>query len=113
MDGYISTEELAQLLDAWRTRIREAAPQPPADWPSRRRWLSRASLQARRWGIQPAWNRRTGTGQRLWPRDEVEAAIAAAAGPGNRTTGAARRTAAVQGWATRVAGQATAEDPIG
>ena len=78
-----STAEVAQLLyGPLLERPDETASEVAI---RRRRRLSDAAKEARRMGISPVPDRRSGQGQRLWPKGEVVTALAARPGKGNRT----------------------------
>lgn len=79
--GYevMQTEELARLLYGElgdQLTGREAARR-------RRRRLSDAAKEARRMGLVPVSDRRSGTGQRLWSVERVTMALASRKGRGN------------------------------
>ena len=79
----LSTSELAELMYG---PMGERPGETPAEHSvRRRRRLSDAAKAARRLGVIPVPDRRSGGGQRLWSKAAVVAALAARPGRGNRS----------------------------
>lgn len=79
----LSTSELAELVyGPMEERPGETSAENSA---RRRRRLSDAAKAARRLGVIPVPDRRSGGGQRLWSKAAVVAALAARPGRGNRS----------------------------